>query len=45
MIDEIGRCAEQLAGDPEAKGLAEEVLTGEKQHLGLLTRLALPGSR
>jgi hypothetical protein len=43
MIDEIGHCAEQLAGDPEAEGLAEEVLTEEKHHLGLLTRLALPG--
>lgn len=40
MIDEIGRCAQQLAGDPEAKRLAEEVLAGEKQHLGLLTGLA-----
>jgi hypothetical protein len=43
MIDEIGRCAEQLAGDPEAEGMAEEVLAGERRHLGLLTRLVPQG--
>ena len=43
MIDGIGRCAEQLAGDPEAKRLAEQALAGEKRHLGLLTRLAPQG--
>src|SRR5690242_20275948 len=32
LIDEVGRCAEQLAGDPEAKRLAEEVLAGETGH-------------
>ena len=41
MIDEIARCAEQLAADPEAKRLAEEVHASEKRHLGLLTPLAL----
>jgi hypothetical protein len=41
MIDEIARCAEQLAADPEAKRLAEEVLASEKRYLGLLTPLAL----
>jgi hypothetical protein len=40
MIDELGRCAEQLAGDPEGRRMAEGVLAGEKRHLGLLTRLA-----
>jgi hypothetical protein len=44
MIDEIGRCAEQLAGDPEAGRMAEEVLAGEKRRLGLLTRLAPQGA-
>jgi hypothetical protein len=45
MIDEITRCAEQLAGDPEAQQLAEQILTNEKRHLGLLNRLALPSLR
>lgn len=44
LIDEVVRCGEQLAGDPEAKQLAEEVLAGERRHLSLLTRLVLPGS-
>jgi hypothetical protein len=40
MIDEIGRCAAQLAGDPEAKRIADEVLAREKRHLNLLTGLS-----
>jgi hypothetical protein len=43
LIDEIARCAEQLAGDPEAKRLADEALAAEKLHLELLTSLPLPG--
>ncbi len=43
MIDEVGRCAEQLADDPEARRMAEGVLANEKLHLGLLTRLAPQG--
>src|SRR5262249_51271737 len=32
LIDEIVRCAGQLADDPEAKQLAEEVLASERRH-------------
>jgi len=42
MIDEVARCAGQLAGDPEARRLAEEALAREKENLALLSRLALP---
>jgi hypothetical protein len=44
MIAELARCAEQLAGDPDAKRLAEEALAGEKLHLDLLTRPAHLGA-
>jgi hypothetical protein len=39
MIDDVARCAEQLAGDPEARQLAEEVLGSERRHLALLCGL------
>lgn len=45
IIAEVARHAEQLAGDPEAKQVAEEVLAGEKGHLALLTRLELLRAR
>jgi hypothetical protein len=45
MIDEIAHCVEQLADDPEAKQLAEEILAGEKRRLEMLTRLPLPAGQ
>lgn len=40
-IQAIERCVDQLANDPEARALAEEVLGAEKAHLEQLQELAV----
>jgi len=45
LVEEVARCVEQLADDPEAKQLAEEVLASEKRHLEQLKRLPVPAQR
>jgi hypothetical protein len=42
LINEVAAGREQLADDPEARQLADEILANEKQHLEMLTRVTIP---